>query len=416
MTATVTVGESSWIAARAFSKSPSGNADAEAHTNPVYVHLNGKPPYYETDVDWLMARLDEQIADHEARDVAQKTVPIEYFQRSREILERMKANGSAVAVNSPQAEALPPTVTGATPIKPGTPVDQSLAEFLKPVPAKSPEEAEKLFETLYGFRMQLVAHEPDVTDPVAACFDESGGMYVAEMIDYPYRPKDGAKPLGRVRYLQDTNDDGRYDKSTIFADELVWPTGVVCWKGGVYVAAAPDIWYLKDEDGDQRADVRTKVYTGFGDRNQQGGVNNLAWHVDHTIYGSGSTNGGEIRAADHPDAPPVVLSDRDFRFDPVSGRFETVSGSRQFGNAFDDWFRRFLCSESEACHFVVLPQRYLARNPHLAVPTALDDLCPGVTSIFRTSPIEAWRQVRSGRQAGAGRAIGQFLRPQPQRD
>jgi putative membrane-bound dehydrogenase-like protein len=250
--------------------------------------------------------------------------------------------------------------------------------------------------------MELVAHEPDVTDPMAACFDANGGMYVAEMIDYPYRPKDGAKPLGRVRYLQDTDDDGRYDRSWIFADSLVWPTGVVCWKGGVYVAAAPDIWYLKDEDGDHRADVRTKIYTGFGDRNQQGGVNNLNWHIDHTIYGSASTNGGEILPADNPGGSRIVLSDRDFRFDPVSHRFETVSGSRQFGNAFDDWFNRFLCSESKPAYHVVLSQRYVGRNPHLAVPTAVNDLAPGVTPIFRTSPIERWRQVRSGRRLAVG--------------
>ena len=203
-------------------------------------------------------------------------------------------------------------------ISPGSPPDKLLADVLKPVPPKSPAEAVKLFETQAGFRMELVAHEPDVTDPVAACFDENGGMYVAEMIDYPYRPKEGQTPLGRVRYLQDTDDDGIYDKSSIFAEHIAWPTGVVCWKGGVFVAAAPDIWYLKDEDGDHRADVRKKIYTGFGDRNQQGGVNNLNWHVDHTIYGSGSTNGGDIRPVDKPGVPPIVLSNRDFRFDPVS--------------------------------------------------------------------------------------------------
>jgi hypothetical protein len=96
--------------------------------------------------------------------------------------------------------------------------------------------------------MQLVAHEPEVVDPVAACFDENGGMYVAEMIDYPYRPKEDETPLGRVRYLEDSDDNGSYDKSWIFADQIVWPTGVVCFKGGVYVAAAPDIWFLKDTD------------------------------------------------------------------------------------------------------------------------------------------------------------------------
>src|SRR5262249_48843595 len=160
--------------------------------------------------------------------------------------------------------------------------------------------------------------------------DENGGMYVCEMIDYPYRPKEGATPLGRVRYLEDADGDGRYERSTVFADRIVWPTGVVCWQGGGYVAAAPDIWDLKDTTGDRVAGVRQRIFSGFGDRNQQGGVNNLNWHVDHTIYGWGSTNGGSIRPAGKSDAAPTVLSGRDFRFDPVSGRFETVSGRKQF--------------------------------------------------------------------------------------
>src|SRR5262249_46539315 len=149
-----------------------------------------------------------------------------------------------------------------------------------------------------------------------------------------------------------------------------------------------DIWYLEDTDGDHRADIRRRVYTGFGDRNQQGGVNNLNWGIDHRIYGSGSTNGGDIRPAEQPGVAALALAHRDFCFDPVSGRFETVSGSRQFGNAFDDWFNRFLCSESKPAFHVVLPEKYAARNPHLAVPTPLEDLAPGVTPIFRVSPIE----------------------------
>ena len=411
----VTVKESSWIAARAFSKSPLGSADADAHTNPVYVHLDGKRPFAEEDARWLMARLDDQIADHRAREVAEKETAIAYFERSKQILGDLidrgghPADDSARPANADKKQQATTTTDRPEPAaspaeggKSSSPEGPSLAEFLKPVPAKEPADAQALFETQHGFRMELVAAEPDVTDPVAACFDADGGMYVAEMIDYPYRPKDGATPLGRVRYLQDTDDDGRYDRSWIFADGLVWPTGVVCWKGGVYVAAAPDIWYLKDEDGDHRADVRTRVFTGFGDRNQQGGVNNLNWHVDHRIYGSASTNGGTVRPADDAGAAPIVLSDRDFRFDPVTHAFETVSGSRQFGNAFDDWFNRFLCSESKPAYHVVLSQRYVARNPHLAVPTAVQDLAPGVTPIFRTSPIERWRQVRSSRRLAVG--------------
>jgi putative membrane-bound dehydrogenase-like protein len=399
---TIELDESTWVAARAFSKAPSGAADAESHTNPVYVYLNGKPPFHQADVDWLLARLDEQIADHEARPVPQKSLSLDYFRRSRELLLEAKQRGGPVA--TVDADANPSVQDDAAKKIPeaATLRGDSLAEFLKPVPALPPAEAVKSFETLDGFQMQLVAHEPDVTDPVAACFDENGGMYVGEMIDYPYRPKEGQTPLGRVRYLEDTDGDGTYDKSWIFADKIVWPTGVVCWKGGVYVAAAPDLWYLKDTDGDHVADVREKVFTGFGDRNQQGVFNNLNWHVDHKIYGSGSSNGGAVRPAAKTDVAPIVLSSRDFRFHPLTRRLETVSGSKQFGNAFDDWFNRFLCSESKPAYHVVLPQQYLARNPHLAVSTAIEDLAPGVTPIFRISPIERWRQVRSSRRLVAG--------------
>jgi putative membrane-bound dehydrogenase-like protein len=390
--------ESGWIAARAFSKSPTGSADAESHTNPVYVYLNGKAPCREADLVWLVARLDEQIADHEARKEPERSVPIDYFRRSREMLLEMRRRVDQAA----QAERKRETSDRSKDTDAAALAGQSLADFLKPVPARSPDEALKTFEVQAGFRMELVAHEPDVTDPVAACFDENGGMYVTEMIDYPYRPKEGQAPLGRVRYLEDSDDDGTYDKSWVFAERIVWPTGVVCWKGGVYVAAAPDLWYLKDTNGDHRADVMQRIFTGFGDRNQQGVVNNLNWHVDHKIYGSGSSNGGAIRPADKADVAPIVLSSRDFRFDPVTARFETVSGSKQFGNAFDDWFNRFLCSESKPAYHVVLPQNYLARNPHLAVQTALNDLAPGVTPIFRTSPIERWRDVRSSRRLAAG--------------
>ena len=264
--------------------------------------------------------------------------------------------------------------------------------------------------------MELVAHEPDVVDPVAACFDENGGMYVAEMIDYPYRPKQGEKPLGQRALLAGHRRRRPLrQRSSVFADEIVWPTGVVCWKGGVYVAAAPDIWYLKDTDGDHRGRrARSKVFTGFGDRNQQGGVNNLNWHIDHHIYGAGSTNGGEIRPADKPDAPPIVLADRDFRFDPVSGTFETVSGSEQFGNAFDDWFNRFICSQADPG-----VSRRAARSatwpaiPIWPCPRPSNDLAPGVTPIFRISPIEHWREIRSNRRLAHRRAEADVVGPEP---
>ena len=134
-----------------------------------------------------------------------------------------------------------------------------------------------------------------VQSPVAAAFDADGNLYVAEMRDYPYKPKPGSAPLGTVRFLRDTDGDGRFDQSDVFADGLLWAAGIAPWKGGVFVSAPPDIWYLKDTDGDGRVDVRQQVYTGFGIQNQQAMVNNLTWGLDHMIYG-----GGEQRRPNPP--------------------------------------------------------------------------------------------------------------------
>ncbi|MCH2374857.1 MAG: hypothetical protein MK538_11760, partial [Planctomycetes bacterium] len=214
---------------------------------------------------------------------------------------------------------------------------EALAIFLQPLPPKEPQEALATFETLGGFEMQLVAAEPLVTDPIAGAFDEHGRLYVAEMRDYPYQPDEGEKPIGRVRLLEDDDGDGRFDRSHVFAEELLWPSGIAPWKGGVFVSAPPDIWYFRDNDGDGRADERHRVYTGFSRRGEQYMLNNLKWGVDHLIYGATGSNGGAVRAVDDPMAKKVSVERKDFRFDPVGGGFETTSSTFQFGNTFDDW-------------------------------------------------------------------------------
>src|ERR1043165_8164691 len=176
----------------------------------------------------------------------------------------------------------------------------ALKEVLRPLPPKEPDEALRLLEVIEGFSVEYVAHEPLVLDPVAAAIDENGLLYVAEDADYPYRPKEGEKPLGRIRLLKDSDNDGYYEESHLFADGLLWPAGVAPWKGGVFVAAPPDIWYLKDTNGDGKADIREKVYTGFGTGNQQAMLNNLQWGLDHKIYASVAGNGGFVRRADRP--------------------------------------------------------------------------------------------------------------------
>src|SRR4051794_14608095 len=100
-----------------------------------------------------------------------------------------------------------------------------------------------------ALKVELVAAEPDVVSPVAIAWDEDGRMFVTEMIDYPSGPASG-----RVRLLEDRDGDGKYERATVFAERLAYPTGVLPWGGGVLVTAAPDIWFFKDNDGDGRAD------------------------------------------------------------------------------------------------------------------------------------------------------------------
>ncbi|MGH7191974.1 MAG: PVC-type heme-binding CxxCH protein, partial [Candidatus Saccharimonadales bacterium] len=276
------------------------------------------------------------------------------------------------------------------------------------VPPREPAEALKTFETLDGFQMQLLAAEPLVADPVAMVYDENGLAYVAEMSDYPYTDKSTDQPfvertsdapVGRVRVLEDTDGDGDFDVSTVFADELSWPTGLALWKGGVFVAATPDVWYLKDTNGDHRADVRRIIFSGFRKFNVQAVMNNLAWGLDHRIYGAGSSNGGQVRPAGQPDARPWTLGRNDFRFDPRDDSFELLSGGARFGNTFDDWGNRFVCNIRNPVQHVVLPARYLARNPYLPVAAAVHDAAAAgdTLPVYRLSPPEAWRAVRAAR-------------------
>lgn len=271
-------------------------------------------------------------------------------------------------------------------------------------PPLEPGAAAKSFECQRGFTMQLVAAEPLLTDPVDLAYDEDGRAYVVEMRDYPFPEEKNAEPkefIGQVRLLVDDNGDGQMDRSSVFADKLAWPTSVACWRGGVFVAAAPDIWYFKDSDADGKADVRERVFTGFSRYNVQAIMNNLEWGLDGRLYGAASGNGGSVRRADDEQAMPVAVTRRDFSFDPDRRDFRVESGGERFGNSFDDWGNRFLCNIRNPVQHVVLPARYLARNPLLAVPRAVHDAAEfgDQLRVYRISPPEAWRAFRAQRWA-----------------
>src|SRR5204863_5559354 len=107
----------------------------------------------------------------------------------------------------------------------------------------TPAESQKLIKVDAGLRVELVASEPEIQSPVAAAFDEDGRLYVVEMIDYPVANMT-KPPLGRVKLLEDRDGDGVFETSTVFADGLLMANGVLPWKGGVIVTAAPTILYL----------------------------------------------------------------------------------------------------------------------------------------------------------------------------
>jgi putative membrane-bound dehydrogenase-like protein len=202
-----------------------------------------------------------------------------------------------------------------------------------------------------ALKIELVAAEPDVVNPVAIAWDELGRLYVAEMTDYPTGP-----PGGRIKRLEDVDGDGRYERVTVFAEGLPYPTGVMAWNGGVLVTAAPDLLYLKDGDGDGRADVRKVILTGFGEGNQQLRVNSPTWGLDNWVYLANGRSGGTVRRPADPPARGVAIPRNDLRVRPATGEFEPVAGFSQFGLPRDDWGDRYPSWNTVPLRHVVLEE------------------------------------------------------------
>ncbi len=277
------------------------------------------------------------------------------------------------------------------------------AFVLSRLPPKSPEEALESFEVVDGFRIEQVAAEPLVVDPVAMAFDERGQLYVVEMCDYS---EQDTERLGKVRVLTDDDGDGHFDRSRVFVDRLSWPTAIACYDGGVFIGAAPDLLYCKDTDGDGVGDEQKVVFTGFGRGNVQGLVNSLQWGLDHRIYGATSSSGGTI-SRPGVDSPPLKLGGRDFAFDPKTLEIEATTGGGQHGMSFNRWGDRFVCHNSDHLQAIVFEERYLARNPFQSVASARRSIAadgPQAT-VYRISPVEAWRIART-RLRVAGLASG----------
>jgi putative heme-binding domain-containing protein len=195
-----------------------------------------------------------------------------------------------------------------------------------------------------GFGVELVASEPELVNPIGMTFDDRGRIWVTESVEYP-RSEPGR---GRdcVKILEDTNQDGRVDRFTVFADGLNIPTGVAVGYGGVWVLNAPDLLFLQDTNGDGRADRTEVVLTGFGRADTHELPSTLTWGPDGWLYGlNGVFNPSRIRSGGKEYAFTCAL----WRVHPRRREFQVLAEgtSNPYGLAWDSEGSAIV----EACHW-----------------------------------------------------------------
>ena len=185
-----------------------------------------------------------------------------------------------------------------------------------------PQEAAKHVQVPPGFELQLFASEPLIAgNPVAMAWDERGRLWLAETRDYPNNMQPNGQGNDVIKILEDTNRDGRADKATVFADKLTIVTSLVFSQGGVIIAQADRLLRLKDTNGDDKADVRETLITGFGTRDTHALSSNLRYGLDNWIWGTVGYSGfnGTVGGRTH------TFNQAVFHFAPDASAMEHVA-------------------------------------------------------------------------------------------
>lgn len=261
----------------------------------------------------------------------------------------------------------------------------------------TPEEALKSFNLNDDFNIEIFAAEPFIVDPVDLTFDEDGNAFAVEMPDYPYKPEPG-KGRGKIKMLLDTNSDGRVDKATIFADSIAEATSILPWKGGLIVAAAPNIWFMKDTTGDFQADLKEVLFTGFFETNSEAQITSLRYGVDNWIYASNNGQNGKVTSKKYPGKDSLSMRSADFRFRPDTGEFEQETGPGQFGQTFNEWGHRFITQNTLRLQHMVIPWRYTHRHTNMPSTKGVTDITNGDLTMFQETPPPYWRAERTARR------------------
>jgi putative membrane-bound dehydrogenase-like protein len=208
-----------------------------------------------------------------------------------------------------------------------------------------------------GFRAELYAAEPDIVKVIAKTWDERGRLWVAETLDYPNDLQPPGKGNDRIRICEDTDGDGRADKFTVFADRLSIPTSIVHAGGGLVVAQAPDVLLLQDTDGDDKADVRKVLFTGWNTNDTHAGPSNLRYGFDNWVWGTVGYAGfnGEVGGK------PIRFGQGVFRFKPDGSAIEflTSTSNNTWGLGQSETGQVFASTaNNDHSVYLAIPNRY----------------------------------------------------------
>src|SRR5687768_1231128 len=225
----------------------------------------------------------------------------------------------------------------------------------------TPEQSMSLIQVPVGFELQLFASEPDVVNPIYMNWDERGRLWVIETVDYPNEVKNDDIGDDRIKILEDTNNDGKADKITIFAEKLNIPTSFVFSNGGIIVSQAPSFVFLKDTNVDDKADIKQDILPGWGTNDTHAQASNLRYGMDNKIWGvvgcSGYYNGKKGKDS-------VRISNDVYKFDPNTKELEYLSNTSNntWGLGFSEENDVFISTANNThTAFFGMPRRYFQK-------------------------------------------------------
>ena len=223
-----------------------------------------------------------------------------------------------------------------------------------PLSIISPAEAQQKFTLPEGYEVNLFASEqdfPDLKKPVAFGFDAKGRLWVATSPSYPqYLP--GNEPDDKILIFEDTNNDGRADKQTVFADKLYLPAGFEFWAGGVLVAQQPNVLFLKDTNGDDKADLRQLFLHGFDSADSHHAISAFTFDPGGALYfEEGTFHHTQVET---PYGPERCMNAGVFRYEPRTGKFDVFVSygfANPWGHIFDSWGQNFVADASGGANY-----------------------------------------------------------------